>query len=430
MSGQFLLFAVGGRRFAVPVERVEGVLPPAPVTPMPFVPAWIDGLVMARGLVHAQIDLLAWLDPAERHRADRYELLQIVTPEGPSVVKVDRVLRLMAGHEVEGEGIAIIDPARLSFGELGGEAPDAPAEDFIEAPRMDLGLEVTAELTVVVSCVGERFAIPLRRVLEVTEAGEVESLPLAPPALVGLLPLRGRVLPLLSMAALLGGEASAGTRAVVAEMGGRPVALLVDRIIGLERVGELEEHPLLDQWHGLMGCWIGEGGQVTGLVHLDFLLEDEVGEELAAFLPADGGKLIEHPPEPSRQLLTFAVGDRLCAVEASEVRRVVEWQPPAALPEGGAAMDGVVQVLSDVLPVVDVGRRLGVAGDARAFLVASLGDELAALAVGQPGRIASVPVSAFHGLGDGKGMVDAVARIDGELAWVLSLDALAGQVPA
>lgn len=444
MSDQFLLFLVGGRRLAVAVAKVDGVLPPSRVTPMPFVPAWVDGLVMARGVVHVQIDLLAWLT-GDRHSSEKYELLQLGTPEGPAVAKVDRVLRLVQGIvrpadqpqllgllDVDGEEVAIIDPGRLSFGDVADAEPAPDSAGFIETPRVESRTEITAELTIVVTALGESFALPARRVREVVAITHIEPLPLAPRGLIGLISLRDRVVPLVSLAALLGGAANenARLRAVVVELDDRPIALLVDRIVGLERVGELEEHPLLDEWRGLIGCWMGSQGRVIGLIHLDFLLDPSWHDDMAAFLPSQSGRIAEIPPEPRRLLLTFSVAGHLCAIDAIDVRRVVRWQPPAALPDDSDGIDGVVQIMSDVLPVVDVCTRLGLCDDAtgaRAFVVARLGGNLAALAIGQPGRIAAVPVSAFHPLGNHQqaGMVDAVARIDGEFAWVLSLAALA-----
>lgn len=432
MAAQFLLFAVGGLRLAMPVDRVDGVLPKGPVTPLPFVPAWVDGLVVVRGAVLPQYDLLLWRT-GERHDNPNHELLKIATPEGPAVVKVDRVLRLLAEADLD-DGVETIDPAALVLGDIAEDIAPAAASDFAEPPILAAAPVAAAERAVVVAVAGESLGLPLRYVREVVELGDVSPLPLAPPALSGLFRLRGREVPLVSMAALLGGVPRGGDRAVIVDTADGPMALAVDRILGIERIGTLDAHPLLEQWHGLTGCWHGAGGGTIGLVSLDDLFNEGWRARLAGFLPEAGGTAEERAAEPSRLLMTFSVAGRPCAMDALEVERVVAWQPPGAVPDGNPDIDGVVPVGGGILPVVDLCGRLGLDADAeppRAYLVVRWGAESAALCVGRPGRMRAVPVSAIQPLGaGGAAMIHSVARIDDTLTWVLSLRDLDAQVAA
>src|SRR5712664_3029929 len=83
---------------------------------------------------------------------------------------------------------------------------------------------------------GKSYGLPIGRVLEVGDATEVLNIPRKLPAMRGLTPLRGRLVPLIHLAAFLtGGEApaaaAAGVRTVVlVELGagGRQVAFEVD----------------------------------------------------------------------------------------------------------------------------------------------------------------------------------------------------------
>lgn len=83
---------------------------------------------------------------------------------------------------------------------------------------------------------GKSYGLPVGRVLEVGDATEVLSIPRKLPAVRGLTPLRGRLVPLIHLGAFLAGReapagAAAGTRTVVlVELGasGRQVALEVD----------------------------------------------------------------------------------------------------------------------------------------------------------------------------------------------------------
>ena len=95
-----------------------------------------------------------------------------------------------------------------------------------------------------------RFALDASRVAEVVRRPPVTRVPHAPPSLAGVAALRGRVLPVISLAELLGGEGSgvagsggegsgltssgASGRLIVLG-GGEPIGLAVDEVLGLER---------------------------------------------------------------------------------------------------------------------------------------------------------------------------------------------------
>ena len=82
---------------------------------------------------------------------------------------------------------------------------------------------------------GKHYGLPLGRVLEVGDLGEVLEVPRALAAVRGVTPLRGRLVPLIHLGALLGERtppADRGRTAVLVELGAgegvRQVALEVD----------------------------------------------------------------------------------------------------------------------------------------------------------------------------------------------------------
>ena len=80
---------------------------------------------------------------------------------------------------------------------------------------------------------GRLYGLPVDRVLEVADAGAVLDVPRVLPAVRGLTPLRGRLVPLINLAALLAGgaaPAAPGRTMVLVELGaaGRQVAFEVD----------------------------------------------------------------------------------------------------------------------------------------------------------------------------------------------------------
>ncbi len=78
---------------------------------------------------------------------------------------------------------------------------------------------------------GKAYGLPLAGVLEVGDLGDVMDVPRSLAAVRGLTPLRGRLVPLIHLGALLGERAAPpekGRTAVLVELGGRVVAFEVD----------------------------------------------------------------------------------------------------------------------------------------------------------------------------------------------------------
>lgn len=78
-----------------------------------------------------------------------------------------------------------------------------------------------------------RVALALEHLIEVVEPPAVLPVPSRQPALRGLVPLRGGLVPLIHLGALLEGEAcpeAAGTAAVVVAVGGRRICLEVEEV--------------------------------------------------------------------------------------------------------------------------------------------------------------------------------------------------------
>ena len=77
--------------------------------------------------------------------------------------------------------------------------------------------------------VGERrVGLSLEQVVEVLDLGPVHPVPSTDPAVRGVTTSRGRVVPLVHLATLLGGSGGAGGTAVLVRLDDRPVCLEVD----------------------------------------------------------------------------------------------------------------------------------------------------------------------------------------------------------
>lgn len=83
----------------------------------------------------------------------------------------------------------------------------------------------------VVRASGEPYGLPIGQVLEVSDLGAVLEVPRTHPSVRGLTPLRGHLVPLIHLGALLAGRAAPAERGrttVLVQLGARHVAFEVD----------------------------------------------------------------------------------------------------------------------------------------------------------------------------------------------------------
>jgi len=122
-------------------------------------------------------------------------------------------------------------------------------------------------LTVLVA--SERYALDVEHVLEITELRGLTPVPGAPEAVQGVCNVRGEVLPVLSVARLLGlGDGGDAARMVVTDNAGRRSGLAVDEVLEVGPAPVLTEQvdtPLLD------GAALVEDALV-GMINLPALL--------------------------------------------------------------------------------------------------------------------------------------------------------------
>ena len=143
---------------------------------------------------------------------------------------------------------------------------------------------------------GQRYALRLASVLQVTRMVEVAPLPKAPKVVLGVLNLHGRIIPVLSLRRRFGAEdkeVRLDDQLLIADTGRRRVALVVDSVTGvLERssyeITNAEQMmPGVEHVEGL--AKLEEG--ILFIHNLDrFLLPEEEGELQALLTQPQGAE--------------------------------------------------------------------------------------------------------------------------------------------
>jgi purine-binding chemotaxis protein CheW len=231
--------------------------------------------------------------------------------------------------------------------------------------------------------VGDRlYALPAEHVAEVIRVPSVARLPNSPKALMGLANLRGSVIAVVSLPAVLGhppASADDGARAIILS-GSRPAALVVDavqRLVSPEagrietRQGELTADP----GEALAGMFPidteaeGAGDAVARVLDIDAMLSREFGSaaprtavltRAAATLPG------QHAEERSEELalVTFEVAGQEYALALEQVQEVVAVPSSVAVvPRADAVVLGIVAHRDGLLPLLSLRALLGFPGE-------------------------------------------------------------------
>src|SRR4051794_26638577 len=124
----------------------------------------------------------------------------------------------------------------------------------------------------------EHYALPVERVLEVAEPGDLTPVPGSPAQIIGIRNLRGQVVPVLSLATLLRLPEEDPGRIVVTELGERRAALAVESVFD---VGELPDSSEPTQSPYLAGAALVDG-TLVGLLDVDAILSSTGTPELSS----------------------------------------------------------------------------------------------------------------------------------------------------
>ncbi|MDN3565575.1 chemotaxis protein CheW [Paeniroseomonas aquatica] len=279
---------------------------------------------------------------------------------------------------------------------------------------------VTATEVLCFRVAAETLALPAAEVAEIIRLRPVTRLPQGPASLLGLIALRGGILPVVSLAGLLGLAQAAATPAarIIVLQRGQRVGLLVDAVAGLAPAAgqrRLELAPLLAR---------------------DFaqaLRRAEAPPPAPTAAPAAA-------PEQALALLGFTLAGQHYALPLERVLEVARMPAEVTgLPAADAAMTGVMQRRGGLLPLVSLRALLGLpAPDRREarIIVARLGGRPGGHRVGLvvdalqaiwrvPGE-AVEPVPAVLTRGAGEARIEAIVRHDGgrRLVSILSTEGL------
>ena len=217
------------------------------------------------------------------------------------------------------------------------------------------------------------YALPAETVAEVIRIPATARVPQAPRALIGVANLRGAVLPVVSLGALLEleGEPGAASRAIVLD-GVAPVAIVVDAIdalvsIDAERLETRSAQLSVERGEQLSGAFpLGEGQGAAKILDVQALLAETFARRTPDHSKAHRSVIATHAPEAVTEareaFVTFDVAGQEFALDLGLVQEIIALPGAvAAAPRVDKTVAGMMAHREQLLPLVSMRELLGFA---------------------------------------------------------------------
>lgn len=418
---RFLSFAVAGKPFRIPAGAVQEVRRLPALVRVPNAPPSLAGLMNHHGLAIAVVCMSSLLGRASR---DSGAARVIIYGEAPPVgLLVDEVMGL-------GAGSAGTPKAKLL------DLPELLSQEFqvthVEKVRVgfsgtrDVVPEAAAEISLIAFRIaGQRYALPLSSVDEIFALPDgVVALPRGAGSAIGMTEFRDRVLPLISLGALLGLSDTEGRRHVlVTRLGGAVAGLVAGTIDGVVRVPETaieKVPPILQRGEGdaeIEGiARVGDGRSLISILSPDRLFRNRDIQQAIDGSNAGTATMPDHIDAELLQFVVFRLGSDTYGLPIAAVDEIVRL--PEALTRLPTAPDfiaGIMNLRGKALPLIDQRRRFGSAATAMRgrVMVVSVGEVQTGFIVDSVSEILRVAASdvtpAPQMPGDGVKVFDRVA---------------------
>ena len=394
-----MTISVAGERLAIPANDVTEVIRNPSVTRIPLSPPGLLGVANLRGTVIPVVSLAALLG---RDLADGISSRRVVVvgKGQPVGLTVDDVASLERSSELRSgkDPVRFLDVDALMSEHFGSSAKPAihGAGAVTQASQAEPSKATPTDSFFSFGVAGQEFALPLESVREVIAFPDTVALmPRSDDAMLGTVTLRNRLLPLISLATLLGlGAAGSAAKIVVASIGGVRVGLVVDSLNAIVRASrdQIDPVPLVltrgrQEAHIQAICRLGEGQRLMSILSTDHLLEEGLTERLAAQSDNEDELMADDASHSeTEQFVVFQLADEYYGLPIGSVVEVVALpEKLTKLPKAPKFVDGVMNLRGQVVPVIDQRRRFEVALDSSSkkarIIVVRVGQGLAGFVV-------------------------------------------------
>jgi len=400
---QYVTFLVGSEVFAVDMEPIQEIIRMPDVIRVPLAPASMEGLFNLRAKVLPIISLRCMLGFARQEQSDSTRVLIVGSEQSlgfivdrvASVISVDpETIENIKGTEatqhapflsgvIKDAGsfplVMVLDFTRLTsqggneikrLARIGNS--DVPADSLLSVQEQDSDEIQLVSFTVA----GQEYAVDIARVQEIVQVPElVVQAPNSAAHVVGLITLRERVLPLVSLRRLFNLPAPSmdeSSRIVVITAGSGAVGLVTDNVAEVLRVPKslIDDMPRMlakDSKLSDIGqiCRLSGGNRLVSIIITEHLFQNAQLENALETCEtknqeAHADPIDEDSNDDEQQIVVFLLGDGEFGALIESVQEIVRVpEELTQVPKAPPFVEGVINLRGSVLPVINQRKRLG-----------------------------------------------------------------------
>jgi purine-binding chemotaxis protein CheW len=475
---QFVTFEVAGEMFAVPMAMVQEIIRVPEVARLPLAPNSLAGLANLRGRILPVLNLRRLFNVGEVEPQDANRVLVIKLGQSLGFM-VDRVASVvsvpvasieatdtlqsivsadyLAGairHDAVSDGrvVPLIDFERLADREFTQvRRAAASAASFADADaRQGSEMEDDGLRLVSFSVAGQEYAIDIADVREIVQMPErVTNLPNTAAHVQGVITLRQRLLPLVSLRALFGLPVIPPEErhrvVVVSQPGGAQVGLVTDavrEVLSVPREQADAMPALLAQDEQMREfasiCRMDGGKRLVSIISTARLLGlPEMLDAVAAAVATGTEVHIDEEDaggegeEDVTQVVVFRLGAEEFGVPIASVQEIVRVpETLSRVPRTPDFVAGVINLRGGVLPVIDQRRRLGMAemerNDSQRIVVHAQGGARTGFIVDSVAEVLRIPLADVEDAPDlsegAGGVVTRIAKLAAANRMIMLID--------
>lgn len=454
VAQSFLTVQVGDERFALPASDVAEVIRPPAVTRVPLGPASLVGVANLRGAVMPVVSLHRLLG---REMSPSSHARVVVIDRGTPVgLMIDKVASLgqtgatsleSAAADSEGTPAQTIDLDALLAKDFRSSTRRAQYRQVqaVAVGQDQTDAEQNRVALVCFAVAGQDFALPLASVREVVALPDsIAVVPQTDSVMLGVMSLRGQLLPLVSLRALLGlraGRQNADrSRVVVARIGNGLVGLAIDSMKEILQLADSAIDPVPAilkrgnaeaQNQGI--CRLEGGSRLVSVLSSDHLFRDQALIEQITSQTGTNNDMgtTDGPSSGDEQFIVFRLGGEEYGLPIGAVDEVVRVPDTLTrLPKAPAFIEGVMNLRGRVVPVIDQRRRFKFEGQGERrrerIVVVRIDQMQAGFVVDAVSEVLSISQNQLRPTpelaADGSQVIDRIANIEIEGRMILLLD--------
>jgi purine-binding chemotaxis protein CheW len=452
---QFVTFHVRDELFGVPLAEVQEIIRVPDLVQVPLCPASLKGIANLRGAVLPVTSLRHVFGAEEAAHDDATRVVVLNRGGVPAGFVVDRMASVITADADEIETaeaieatvrsdmlrgivkrstglIMLLDPGRLAM--LDARAAErqtaglglAAAGHVTERQQADAATVDEIQL-VSFEAAGQEYAFPIEDVREIVQVPPgLTHVPKAQPHVVGVMTLRDRLLPLVSlrrMFALPEAPVDEHSRILVIAPGGQSAAsigIVMDTVKEVLRVNRALTDPvpaLLTAGDGGCSafeaiCRLDGGKRLVTILSAERMFRDSTLRAAIAtaveqeavqedVMAESDTKTAGAGTDDEEQFVIFRLSGEEYGVPIGAVQEIVRVPDELTrVPKAASFMEGVVNLRGTVLPVVDQRRRFALPGavrnDRQRIMVLTIGGVRTGFIVDQVSEVLKIPRAAIE----------------------------------